>query len=83
MNVPGVEHLKSDVESGKPEMLVSVNRDAARRYGISTIQVAAEIRTALYGREISKYKEGKDDYPIIARFSDVKRYDLQALLNKV
>lgn len=82
MNVPGVEQLKSDVQSGKPEMLVTVNRDAARRYGISTIQVAAEIRTALYGRELSKYKDGEDDYPIIARFADNKRYDLTTLLNK-
>jgi multidrug efflux pump subunit AcrB len=82
MNVAGVEQLKSDVQSGKPEMLVSVNRDAARRYGISTIQVAAEIRTALYGRELSKYKEGEDDYPIVARFTDEKRYDLQTLMNK-
>ena len=82
MNVPGVEQLKSDVQTGKPEMLMTVNRDAARRFGISTIQVAAEIRTALYGRELSKYKDGEDDYPIIARFSDDKRYDLQTLLNK-
>lgn len=82
MNVPGVDQLKTDVESGKPEMVVTVNRDQARRYGLSTIQIAAEIRTSLYGREMSKFKDGEDDYPIVVRSSDEKRNDLNALLDK-
>ncbi len=82
LNIPGVDQLKTDVESGKPEMVVTVNREQARRYGLSTIQIAGEIRTSLYGREISKYKDGEDDYPIVVRSSDEKRNNLQALLDK-
>lgn len=80
-NVPGVDQLKTDLELGKPMLEVSVNRDAARRFGLSTQQVAAEIRTALLGREISKYKQGEDDYEIQMRFMDKYRYNLNDLMN--
>ncbi len=82
LNIPGVEGLQTDLEDGKPELLIDINRDAARRYGISTVQIAAELRTSLFGKEISKYKDGEDDYPIILRISDKSRYNLSALVNK-
>ncbi len=79
--IPGIEELKTDLETGKPELVLTVNRDAAKRYGVSTADVAMSLRTALFGKEISKYKEGEDDYPIMLRFEDEKRYNLSALLN--
>lgn len=81
-DVPGVEDLKMDLESGKPELLIDIDRDAARRNGMSTIQIAAEIRTSLFGKEVSKFKMGEDDYPIVLRSDDESRYNLAALLNK-
>lgn len=81
-NVPGIEELKSDVETGKPELLVNVNRDKARRLGLSSAQIATELRTALFGKEVSKFKDGEDDYPIQLRLQDAQRYDLDALKNK-
>ena len=35
--IQGIE-LKSDLDIGKPELLVKVDRDAARRFGLSTAQ---------------------------------------------
>lgn len=82
LNVPGVEELKLDLEQGKPELLVEVDRAAARRFGVSTAAVATAIRTSLFGKELSKYKQGEDDYPIMLRFQENVRYDLQAILNQ-
>ena len=79
--IPGIEELKTDLETGKPELVLHVNRDAAKRYGVSTADVAMSLRTALFGKEVSKYKEGEDDYPIMLRFEDDKRYNLSTLLN--
>ncbi len=81
-NVPGVQELKSDLETGKPELLVNIDRDKARRFGLSTYSIATELRTALFGLEISKYKEGEDEYPIQLRLKDEYRYDIDALINK-
>jgi multidrug efflux pump subunit AcrB len=80
-NIPGVDQLKTDLELGKPMLDVSINQEAARRFGLSTMQIAGTIRTALLGKEISKYKEGEDDYEIQLRFKNEYRYNLNNLLN--
>ena len=80
--IEGIEELKTDLDNGKPELIIHVDRNAASRYGISTSQVAMNIRTALFGKTVSKYKEGEDDYDIVVRYDQANRYDLQALLNQ-
>ncbi|GCC53385.1 AcrB/AcrD/AcrF family protein [Chryseotalea sanaruensis] len=80
--IPGVEKLKIDLETGKPEMLVNIDREKARRFGLSTFSVASEVRTSLFGKEISKFKQGEDDYKIQLRLDDKYRYDVDALMNK-
>lgn len=81
-NVKGVEDLKLDIETGLPELLVDVDRSKARRFNVSTFQVASTIRTALFGKEISTYKDGEDDYPIQLRLKDNFRYSQDLLLNQ-
>lgn len=80
--IGGIERLKSDLETGKPELIVDIDREKARRFGLSTYSIANEVRTALFGKEISKFKQGEDDYEIQLRLSDKYRYDVDALMNK-
>jgi multidrug efflux pump subunit AcrB len=82
-NIDGIEGLQIDLETNKPEMLVSINRERARRLGVSTQQVAFALRTALYGSEASKYKEGEDDYPIEIRLKKEYRYEVASLMNQL
>jgi multidrug efflux pump subunit AcrB len=81
-NVPGVEKLKADVKIGKPELIVHIDREAASRYGASTYAIANVIRTAVFGKEISKYKLGEDDYPIQLRVSEKYRNNIDQILNQ-
>ncbi|MFA0962959.1 efflux RND transporter permease subunit [Roseivirga sp. BDSF3-8] len=80
--IEGIEKLKMDLETGKPELIIDIDREKARRFGLSTYTIANEVRTSLFGKEISKYKEGEDDYEIQLRLDTTYRYDLDALLNK-
>ena len=81
-NIEGIEKLKVDLELSKPELLVNIDRDQARRLGVSTAQVASTIRTALFGKEISKFKDGEDEHPIVLRLDDKYRYSVAALMNQ-
>ena len=81
-NIGGIEELKLDIDQGKPEMLISVDRQKARRLGVSTGQIGANLRTALYGKEISTYKNEDDDYPINLRLKDEMSYNKSALLDQ-
>ncbi|MBD3628794.1 efflux RND transporter permease subunit [Cyclobacterium sp.] len=80
--IQGIEELKSDLELGNPELIIDIDREKARRFGLSTSTIANELRTALFGLEVSKFKEGEDDYPIQLRLSEEYRYEIGALLNK-
>lgn len=81
-NISGVEELALDIELGKPEIILEIDRAKARRMNISTGQIGMSIRTALFGKEVSKYKQGEDDYPINIRLTKEYRYDEEKLLNQ-
>ncbi len=81
-NIPGIEHLKIDLDVGKPELLVNLDREKVRRYGLSTGQVGEAIRTALFGKEISDFKDGEEDYKIVMRLDDKYRYNISDILNQ-
>ena len=80
--IPGIEGLKVDLELSKAEMLVKIDRDMARRLGVSTSQVGSTIRTALFGKEVSKFKDGEDEYPITLKLADKYRYNVSSLMNQ-
>ncbi len=81
LQIPGVEELKSDLVVSKPEVVVDIDRERANREGISTGQIGGALRTALYGKEVSKFKEANDEYPIMLRLSDEQRNNISELLN--
>ncbi|MBE0424851.1 MAG: efflux RND transporter permease subunit, partial [Lutibacter sp.] len=81
-NIAGIEELKLDVEQGKPELPIIIDRQKARRLNISTGQIGDALRTSLFGKEISTFKDGEDDYPINMRLMDKYRYNKEALINQ-
>ena len=81
-SILGLEELKTDLSLGSPEVVVRIDREKARRFGLSTSSIAMELRTSLFGLEVSKYKEGEEDYPIFLRLDENSRYDINTLVNK-
>ena len=81
IQVPGVEELKMDIDLTNPEITLTVDRQRALIAGVSSGQIGQELRTALFGREASKIKDGKDEYKIQIRNSQLQRKSLEDLLN--
>jgi len=81
LGIDGIEELKSDFATTKPEIIVNLDRERANIEGISAGMVGSAIRTALFGSEISKYREGEEQYPIMLRFDESQRNDIEQLLN--
>ena len=79
--VPGVEELKSDFQADKPEILINIDREKANREGIATADIGRALATAVYGYEVSKFRDENDDYPIQLRIKKEQRDDVNALLN--
>lgn len=81
MKIPGIEELKMDIEPNTPELVVNINRDKANMMGLSTGYIGSTLRTALTGKEISKIRDGEDEYDIRLRLQEQYRDDLESLMN--
>ncbi len=81
-NIDGVEELKMNVQTGKPELVINIDERKARRLNISTAQIGMTIRTALFGKEISKFKQGEDEFDITVRLNEYVRNDIGSLMNQ-
>ncbi len=81
LQIPGIAELKSNFQSVKPEVMIDINRERANYEGISTGQIAMEVRTAVLGKEISKYKIDEDEFPIQLRYSKLTRENINNLIN--
>ncbi len=79
--VYGIENLRLDVDLNSPEITINVDREKAMMEGLSTGQIGMEIRTAVFGKEVSKLKEGEDEYKIQVRYTDLLRNNITDLMN--
>ena len=81
INTSGVEELKMDVDLNNPEITLTVDRERALIAGVSSAQIGMQLRTALFGKEASKIKDGEDEYKIQIRNEKMQRNSLSDLLN--
>jgi multidrug efflux pump subunit AcrB len=81
LQISGVEELKMDFQEKLPEIVIDIDRVRANREGISTGQIGMELRNAIYGKEISKYKELEDEFPIQMRYTEMQRKNINSLLD--
>ncbi|MGR6087506.1 MAG: efflux RND transporter permease subunit [Arcticibacter sp.] len=81
LDIPGVEELKTDLQNNKPEITFNIDRERANREGISTGQVGSELRTAIFGKEVSKFRDANDEYPIQLRLEQTQRQNIDQLRN--
>ena len=79
--VEGIENLQPDVDLNNPEITINVDRERAMMEGVSTGLIGMEIRTAVFGKEVSKIKDGEDEYKIQLRYSDLLRNNITDLMN--
>lgn len=78
---PGVEELKWNLDEGKNELRVDVDQVKAAQLGMNTVQVALALRTAVFGSEVSKFRDGEDEYPIMVRLDERFRGSINDLKN--
>jgi multidrug efflux pump subunit AcrB len=79
--IAGVEELRSDFQANKPEIVFDLDRARMNSESISTGQVVGALRTAVFGKEISRFRDANDDYPINLRLKKDQREDIDAVRN--
>lgn len=80
-NVPGIKDLTDNFDEARPEIKVSIDRERAALYKLSTSMIASTVRTALTGTAASTFRVGEDEYDITVRLEKNQRNNIAAIEN--
>ncbi|MEW6262122.1 MAG: efflux RND transporter permease subunit [Thermodesulfobacteriota bacterium] len=78
-DVPGLTDLKDNIIRGKPEIKIQVDKEKAALLGLDTYTIAYTVKTAVNGAKVGVFREGKDEYDIVARLPEKDRRSLESL----
>jgi len=78
-DIPGLVDLKDNFVKGKPEIRVRVDKEKAALLGLDTFTIAYTVKAAINGVKAGVYREGKDEYDIIARLPERDRRSIESL----
>lgn len=80
-DIPGLVDLKDNLDETKPEIRITVDRERAKLYELSTAAIGSTIRTAINGTSASKFRVGKDEYDVTVRLKKNQRNNHNMLEN--
>ncbi|KCZ49257.1 hypothetical protein HY3_16010 [Hyphomonas pacifica] len=72
-NVPGASDVQADQITGAPQLVVSLNRTALGRYGLSIKDALDVLRSGVGGTEAGTVFEGVRQFPVVVRFAEQDR----------
>jgi len=78
-DIPGLVDLKDNFVKGKPEIRVRVDKEKSALMGLDTYTIAYTVKSAINGVKAGVYREGKDEYDIIARLPKRDRQSIKGL----
>ena len=77
--VPGVVDLSTEQQADIPTVRVKYDRDALARHGLPAGAAAEALQTAFAGKEVGRIFEGQVAFPIVARYPQGDRADLETI----
>jgi multidrug efflux pump len=78
-DIPGLVDLKNNFVRGKPEITVRVDKEKAALLGLDTYTIAYTVKAAINGVKVGVFREGKEEYDIIARLPERDRRSVEGL----
>ena len=81
--IPGVADVATNIGEGKPEFLVTVDKEALKRYpGLSPSTIGSFLVSAVRGRVATQFREMEKKYDILVRLEEASRENIEALLGE-
>jgi multidrug efflux pump len=78
-DVPGLVDLKDNFVKGKPEIQVRIDKEKAALMNLDAYTIAYTVKAAVNGVKVGVYREGKEEYDILARLPEKDRGSLESL----
>jgi len=80
-STPGTREVTSSLTDGNPEMQIRIDRDRAAAYGLTPMQVAGEIKSAMDGTVATRYKVEGEEIDVRVSYASESYNDMDYLTN--
>ena len=80
-DIPGVINAYSTADQGRPELLVSMDRERISRVGLTTSAVATDLGNAVKGDIATTYLNKSNQYNVLVQLAPKEKSSVQALKN--
>ena len=77
--VPGTRNVSSSLEDGNPEVQIRIDRQRAMAFGLTPAQVSSEIKMAVDGTTVSKYRSDGSEIDVTITSSTKESSDMDTL----
>jgi len=77
--VPGLRDVESSHQAGKPELQFRIRRREAATLGLSPLEIAATLRTAYKGSEVSTFSSDGEKYQVFLLLGEEDRNSLEEM----
>ncbi|MBN2034428.1 MAG: efflux RND transporter permease subunit [Deltaproteobacteria bacterium] len=78
-DIPGLVDLKDNFVKGKPEIQVRIDKEKAALLNLDAYTIAYTVKAAVNGVKVGVFREGKEEYDILARLPVKDRNSLESL----
>lgn len=80
-NIEGLTDVVISRGKGRPELWIEVDREKASSLGLNMAQISNTLRTNLYGKTATLYREGGDEYNTFVQLKESDRQTIDDLKN--
>ena len=77
----GVYDIRDDFRIGKSEVRIYLKPEKAHQYGLTTLQIAQTVRTAIEGAKATTYREADEAIDVIVKYKEDTLTNLEELNN--
>ena len=79
--VPGITDLAVFKETGQPNLVISIDRAAAGRYGLMATDINAVVQAAIGGAAVTQILEGDRRFDFVVRYKPEYRQTIEMMKN--
>jgi HAE1 family hydrophobic/amphiphilic exporter-1 len=80
-SAPGAVDIENSEKQARPELRIAVDREAADDLGLNLASIGMAVRSLVDGVDVSRFKEGDEEYDINVRLAPGFRTDEENLRN--
>ncbi|MCE0722755.1 efflux RND transporter permease subunit [Legionella resiliens] len=79
--IPGIVDVNKEQQINVPQLIITIDREKAARYGVNVGQISEDVQVLLNGMTVSSILEGQRTFDLYLRMNETGRDSIKAIQN--